>query len=60
MDEIRLRPGVQAVPLMVKDDSLPEEVRKEEHLMSFAIVSHSQSPVLTRWKNKSPSNRNDY
>ena len=29
MDEMRLRPGVQAVPLMVKDDSLPEEVRKE-------------------------------
>ena len=29
MDEIRLRPGVQAVPLMVKDDSSPEEVRKE-------------------------------
>ena len=24
MDEIRLRPGVQAVPLMVKDDSSPE------------------------------------
>ena len=29
MDEIRLRPGVQAVPLMVKDDLSPKKVRKE-------------------------------
>ena len=29
MDEISLRPRVQDVPLIVKDDPSPEEVRKE-------------------------------
>ena len=29
MDEISFRPRVQDVPLIVKDDPSPEEVRKE-------------------------------
>ena len=52
MDGISLGPRVQAVP----DGASAEEVSKEYDLMSFAILSHSQCPVLTRrGKNKSPS-----
>ena len=45
----------------VPDDLSPDVVKKELELMSFAIVSHSQCPGLTRRdEDKSASTRDDY
>ena len=45
----------------VPDDLSPDVVKKELEFMSFAIVSHSQCPGLTRLdENKSASTRDDY
>ena len=60
MDKISLGPRVQDVPLFVKDDPSPEEVRKEWDLMSFAIVSHRPYLVLTRLDKSKYPTRDDY